>query len=70
MSTIKRGTHKQTTSHLLKNDSTETEEEALGRFDCPGYQNFENINDAYCKIIQKVNGLIDLIAHIKSRRIK
>ena len=33
----------------------------------PNYNNFENINDAYSIFIQKVMGIIDPVAHIKSR---
>ena len=54
----------------LKNYSTDIYEEALGRVDFPNYHNFENINDAYSNFIQKVMGVIDLVAPIKSRRIK
>ena len=33
----------------------------------PNYNNFENINDAYSIFIQKVMGIIDPVARIKSR---
>ena len=36
----------------------------------PNYRNFENINNAYSNFIQKVMGVIYLIAPVKSRRIK
>ena len=70
ISRIKRGTHKQIRYRSLENYSTDIYEEALGRVDFPNYHNFENINDAYSNFIQKVMGVIDLVAPIKSRRIK
>ena len=51
----------------LKNYSADIYEEDLGRVDFPNYYNFENINDAYSNFIQKVMGVIDLVAPIKSR---
>ena len=42
----------------------------MGRVDFPNYNNIENINDAYSNFIRKVIGVIDLVAPIKSRRIK
>ena len=69
-SRIKRGMHKQIRYRSLKNYSADIYEEALGRVDFPNYHNFENINDAYSNFIQKVMGAIDLVARIKSRRIK
>ena len=41
-----------------------------GRLDFPNYHSFENINGSYSNFIQKVIGVIDLVAPIKSRRIK
>ena len=70
ISRIKRGTHKEIRCRSLKNYSADIYEEALGRVDFPNYNNFENINDAYSNFIQKVMGVIDLVAPIKSRRIK
>ena len=70
ISRIKRGTHKQIRYRSLKNYSAGIYEEALDRADFPNYHNFENINDAYSNFIQKVMGVIDLVAPIKSRRIK
>ena len=67
---IKRGTHKQIRYLSLKNYSADIYEEALGRVDFLNYHNFESINDAYSNFIQKVMGVIDLVAPIKSRRIK
>ena len=52
---------------LLKNYSVDIYEESLGRLDFPNYHNFENNNDAYSNFIQKVMGVIDLVAPIKSR---
>ena len=69
-SRIKRGMHKQIRYRSLKNYSADIYEEALGRVDFPNYHNFENINDAYSNFIQKVMGVINLVARIKSRRIK
>ena len=65
---IKSGTHKQSRCCLLKNYSAYIYEEALRKVDFPNYQNFENINNAY--FFQKVMGVIDLVAPIKTRRIK
>ena len=56
--------------HSLKNYSADIYEEALGRADFPNYHNFENSNDTYSNFIQKVMGVIDLVAPVKSRRIK
>ena len=70
ISRIKRGTHKQIRYHSLKNYSADIYEEALGRVDFPNYHNFENINHTYSNFIQKFIGVIDLVAPIKSRRIK
>ena len=70
ISRIKRGTHKQIRYHSLKNYSADIYEVALVRVDFPNYRNFENINDAYCNFIQKLMRVIDLVAPIKSRRIK
>ena len=70
LSRIKRGTHLKIGFRSLKNYSADIYEEALGRVDFPSYHNFVNINDAYSNFIQKVMGVIDLVAPIKSRRIK
>ena len=70
ISRIKRGTHKQIRYRSLKNYSADIYEEALVRVDFPNYLNFENINDAYSNFIQKLMRVIDLVAPIKSRRIK
>ena len=70
ISRIKRGTHKQIRYRSLKNYSADIYEEALSRVDFPNYHNFENINDSYSNFTQKVMGVIDLVAPIKSRRIK
>ena len=70
ISRIKRGTHKKVRYRSLKKYSADIYEEALGRVDFPNYHNFENSNDAYSNFIQKVMGVIDLVAPIKSRRIK
>ena len=45
-------------------------EEALGRTDFQDYQHFENINDAYSVFIQKIIGVIVLVAPITSRWMK
>ena len=68
ISRIKRGMHKQIRCRLLKNYSADIYEEALGRVDFSNYHNFENINDVYSNFIQKVMGVIDLVAPIKSRQ--
>ena len=70
ISRIKRGTHKQIRCRSLKNYSADIYEEALGKVDFLSYHNFENINDTYSNFIQKVIGFIDLVAPIKSRRLK
>ena len=70
ISRIKRGTHKQIRCRSLKNYSAVIYEEALGKVDFPNYHNFDNIDDAYSNFIQKVMGVIDLVAPIKSRGIK
>ena len=70
ISRIKSDMHKQIRGRSLKNNSAYIYEEALGREDFPNYHNFENINEAYSNFILKVMGVIDLVAPIKSRRIK
>ena len=70
ISRVKRGMLKQIRYLSLKNYSADIYEEALVRVDFPNYRNFENINDAYSHFIQKVMRVIDLVAPIKSRRIK
>ena len=70
ISRIKRGTHKQIRCCSLKNYSAVIYEEALGKVDFPNYHNFDNIDDVYSNFIQKVMGVIDLVAPIKLRRIK
>ena len=70
ISRIKRGTHKEIRCRSLKNYSADISEEAMGRVDFPNYHNFENVNDAYSNFIQKVMGVTDLVAPVKSRRIK
>ena len=67
MARIKTGMHKQIRCCSLKNYSPDIYEEALGRADFPSYHNFENINNPYSIFIQKVMGVIDLVAPIKSR---
>ena len=62
--------HKQIRWHSLKNYSAYIYEEALDRLDFQNHHNFENINDTYSNFIQKVMGVIDLVAPIKSRWIK
>ena len=69
-SKTKRGTHKEIRCHSLKNYSADIYDEAMGRVDFPNYLNFENINYAYSNFIQKVMRIIDLVASIKTRRIK
>ena len=70
ISRIKRGTHKQIRYRSLKNYSADIYEETLVKVDFPNYRNLENINDAYSNFIQKLMRVIDLVAPIKSRRIK
>ena len=70
ISRIKRGMHKQIRYSSLKNCSADIYEEALVRVDFPNYLNFKKINDAYSNFIQKLMRVIDLVAPIKSRRIK
>ena len=70
ISRIKRCVHKEIRCHSSKNYSADINGGALGRVDFPSYHNFVNINDAYSNFIQKVMGVIDLVAPIKWRRIK
>ena len=65
-----KSTHKQIRCCSLKICSADISEKSLGRLDFPNYHNFENINNAYSNFIQKVMGVIDLVAPIKLRRIK
>ena len=67
ISKIKRGMHKQIKCCSLKNYSADIYEEALGRFDFPNYHNFGNINDGYSNFIQKIMGIIDLVASRQSQ---
>ena len=57
-------------NYIQANYSVDIYEKSLSRVDFPNYHNFENINDAYSNFTQKVKGVIDLVAPIKSRRIK
>ena len=70
ISRIKRVTQEQIRCCSLKVYSADIFEEGLGKVDFPNYHSFENINDAYSNFIQKVMRVIDLVASIKSRRIK
>lgn len=54
----------------LKSYPADIYQKDLGRLNFPNYHNFKNINDAYSKFIQKVMGVIDLVAPIKARQIK
>ena len=69
ISRIERGRNKRIRCRSIKKYSADIYEEAQGRLDFPNYHNFENIIDAYSNFIQKVIGVIDLVAPIKSRRI-
>ena len=62
--------HKQIRCRELKKYSADIYENSLGRLDFPNYHNFENINDAYSNFIQEVMGVVNLVAPIKSKRIK
>ena len=42
----------------------------MDRIDFPNCHNFRNNNDAYSNFIQKVMGVIDLVARTKPRQIK
>ena len=65
-----KSTHEQIRCCSLKICSADISEKSLGRLDFPNHHNFENINNAYSNFIQKFMGVIDLLAPIKSRRIK
>ena len=83
-SRIKRGMRNQIRCTSLKNYSANIYDEALsrldlswyiykeilGRLDFLNYHKFENIKDAYSNLIQKAMEVIDLVATIKSKRIK
>ena len=59
-----------TANRLIIDNAIMDEVSNQQRTNFPNYNNFENINDAYSNFIQKVMGVIDLVAPIKSRRIK
>ena len=59
-----------TANQLIINNAIMDEVSNQQRTDFPNYNNFENINDAYSNFVQKVMGVIDLVAPVKSRRIK
>ena len=59
--------HKPIRCRSLKNYSAVIYEETLGKVDFPNHHNFDNIDDAYSNFIQKVMGVIDLVAPIKRR---
>ena len=67
ISRTERGTHKQIRCGSLRNYSDDIYEDVLDRLDFPNCHNFENISDTYSNFIQKVVGVIDLTAPIKSR---
>ena len=62
--------HKQIRYCSLKSYSADIYKEALSRVDFSHHHNFENVNDTYSNFIQKVMGMIDLLAPIKSRQMK
>ena len=59
-----------TANQLIIDNAIMDEVSNQQRTDFPNYNNFENINDAYSNFVQKVMGVIDLVAPVKSRRIK
>ena len=59
-----------TANRLIIDNAIMDEVSNQQRTNFPNYNNFENINDAYSNFIQKVMGVIDLVAPIKLRRIK
>ena len=59
-----------TANQLIIDNAIMDEVRNQQRTDFPNYNNFENINDAYSNFVQKVMGVIDLVAPVKSRRIK
>ena len=59
-----------TANRLIIDNAIMDEVSNQQRTNFPNYNNFENINDAYSNFIQKVMGVIDLVAPVKSRGIK
>lgn len=45
-------------------------EKALGEVNFPNYEDFDNVNDAYSKFIQKLMAIIDKVAPAKNEKMK
>ena len=64
---IKRGGHKQIKFRSFKNYTIDGYEKVLVEINFPEYKNFDNVNDAYSKFIQKLTVVIDKVAPVKNR---
>ena len=67
---IKRGGHKQIKFRSFKNCTIDGYEKALVEINFPEYKNFDNVNDAYSNLIQKLMKVIDKVAPVKNKGIK
>ena len=54
----------------MKNYSPDYYEEALKQVDCPNYEKFGDVNEAYSNFFQKLMTVTDKIAPCKSKRVK
>ena len=70
MTRIKRGGHKQIAFGSFKNYTIDGYEKAQVEINFPEYKNFDNVNDAYSKFIQKLVEVIGKVALVKNKRIK
>ena len=67
---IIRGDHNQIKFLSFKNFIVYGYKKALVEINFPDYKNFDNVNDAYSKFIQKLMAVLDKVAPFKNERIK
>ena len=70
ISRAKYNKHKEITFHSLKNYSVDVYNEALEKVLIPNYDNFSNPDLAYSDFISRLKSIINVIAPIKTVRIK
>ena len=67
---IKRVGHKQIKFRSFKSYTIDGYKKALVEINFSKYKNFDNVNDAYSNVIQKLMEVIDKVAPVKNKRIK
>ena len=70
MVTIERDGNKEIKSRSLRNYPDDCYEKALGEVNFPNYEDFDNVNDAHSKFIQKLMAIIDKVAPAKNEKMK